>query len=71
MMVDYKMEIIDPTGQAAPVTPINEILAYKQVQNQIFACGYSYDNPNGAEDDIITPPTAPALPRDTSSAAIF
>jgi len=31
MQIDYKISIKDPTGLAAPVTPMNEILAYKQV----------------------------------------
>ena len=67
MQVDYRMEIVDPNGLAAPISPINEITAYKQVRNQIFACGYSYDTPNDAD----TPAVAPALPKDTSSASIF
>ena len=67
MQVDYRLEIVDPNGVAAPTSPINEITAYKQVRNQIFACGYSYDTPNDAD----TPAVAPALPKDTSSASIF
>ena len=61
MQIDYKISIKDPTGLAAPVTPMNEILAYKQVNRQIYACGYRYDLPN----DFGT-----AL-KDTSTASIF
>lgn len=52
MTVDWKLEITDPGATAAtlltsPASAMNEIYGYVQPpgSNQIYACGYAWDNP--------------------------
>lgn len=47
MQLDWKLEIKDPNGAAAPVSAMNEIYGYVQPEKSdtIYGCGYKWDNP--------------------------
>lgn len=47
MAIDYKLEIKDPNGLAAPQSAMNEIYSYviPQYQSNLFGCGYQWIDP--------------------------
>ena len=47
MNLDWKLEIKDATGLAAPASEMNEIYSYVQPINDewIYACGYKWEDP--------------------------
>ena len=63
MLVDWKLEIKDPNGKAAPDSVMSEIQSYTQpdASNEIYACGYRWDTPL---DDTTSGKTATIMQMD-------